>query len=309
MAARWKKLGHIFVAGGQTEWMHSHGILPIAKPLGDYRYRVYFTPRDNINRSHVSWLDIDIRRPTEVLRLAAQPLLSPGAIGMFDDSGAIGCWIVEHGGIEYLYYQGWNRRVTVGFHVAVGLALRHAGDPDRPFERISEGPILDRCTAEPVFVSDPAVLIEDGRWRMWYQSGRPWMQVGEAMLPSYDIRYAESPDGREWRLTGKSALGFAHSGEVAIARFCPVRDDDRYKAWYSFRSNDWGYRMGFATSVDGNDWTRRDAEVGIECDPQSWEGSMICYPYVFDTELGRFMLYNGGRYGAAGIGIAVLEQD
>jgi hypothetical protein len=36
---------------------------------------------------------------------------------------------------------------------------------------------------------------------------------------------------------------------------------------------------------------------------------MIAYPYVFDTECGRMMLYNGGRFGAAGIGVAVLEQD
>ena len=33
------------------------------------------------------------------------------------------------------------------------------------------------------------------------------------------------------------------------------------------------------------------------------------YPFVFDTERGRFMLYNGGRYGAGGFGIAVLDQD
>ena len=36
---------------------------------------------------------------------------------------------------------------------------------------------------------------------------------------------------------------------------------------------------------------------------------MICYPFVFDTEIGRMMLYNGGRYGDAGFGIAVLERD
>lgn len=309
MPMRWKKLGHVFVASGQQDWMHSHGILPIAKPLGDFGYRIYFTPRDKLNRSHVAWLDIDIRQPTNVLRLSEQPLLSPGATGMFDDSGAIGCWIVEHEGIEHLYYQGWNHGVTVGFYVAVGLAVRPAGDPDRAFERISEGPILDRCAAEPVFVSDPAVLIEDGRWRMWYQSGRRWMRHGETMLPSYDIRYAESLNGCDWPLTGKSAIGFAQPDEVAIARFCPLRDADGYKAWYSYRGNDWGYRIGYATSTDGNDWTRRDADVGIECDPQSWEAGMICYPYVFDTELGRFMLYNGGRYGAAGFGIARLEQD
>jgi hypothetical protein len=307
---RWKKLGRIFVAAGHSEWMHSHGIVPIARSLGDYRYRIYFSPRDRQNRSNISWLDIDIRNPTEVLGASERPLLSAGLLGCFDDSGAMGCWLVEHDGVERLYYQGWTLGVTVSFYVAVGVAERPAGDPDRPFTRISAGPILDRNMQEPVFIGDPAVLVENGHWRMWYQSGRPWTRPSGTALPSYDIRYADSPDGLLWNLRGIQALTFQHPGEVAIARFCPLREaDGRYKAWYSYRANDWGYRIGFATSDDGIAWVRRDEEAGIKRDGSSWEGPMICYPFVFDTEVGRMMLYNGGRYGDAGFGIAVLEQE
>ncbi|MDB5619739.1 hypothetical protein [Tardiphaga sp.] len=305
---RWNKLGHIFVAKGHSEQVHSHGIVPIARPLGNFRYRIYFSPRDTQSRSNVSWLDIDIRDPTTVLRLSERPLLGPGALGMFDDAGSMCCWITEHDGIERLYYQGWNLGKSVSFHVAVGVAERPAGDPDRPFERISKGPILDRCMTEPVFVSDPAVVVENGKWRMWYQSGKPWTEGPTQALPSYDIRYAESPDGVNWTLGGIQSLVFQHPGEIAIARFCPLREaDGSWKAWYSYRANDWGYRIGYATSDDGVKWTRRDDEVGIERDADSWEGPMICYPFVFDTEVGRMMLYNGGRYGDAGFGIAVLE--
>jgi hypothetical protein len=307
---RWKKLGRIFVADAQSEWLHSHGIVPIAQSLGDYHYRVYFSPRDRQNRSNVSWLDIDIRDPTRVLRLSKLPLLKPGPLGCFDDSGAMGCWMIEHDGVERLYYQGWTLGVTVSFYVAVGIAERRAGDPNVPFDRISAGPILDRCMQEPVFVADPAIMIENGKWRMWYQSGRPWSRPAKISLPSYDIRYAESADGVRWDLTGIQSLKYEHPGEVAIARFCPLRESNgNYKAWYSYRGNDWGYRIGYATSANGLRWTRHDDQSGIDRDPDSWEGSMICYPFVFDTEIGRFMLYNGGRYGDAGFGIAVLEQE
>lgn len=307
---RWKKLGRIFVADRHSDWLHSHGIVPIAKPLGHYRYRIYFSPRDRKNRSNLSWLDIDIRNPTRVLKLSDRPLLAPGQLGGFDDSGAMGCWIVEHDGRERLYYQGWTLGVTVSFYVAVGIAERKAGNPDIPFERISNGPILDRCVQEPIFIADPAVIVENQRWRMWYQSGRGWTVEDGKPLPSYDIRSAESSDGIRWNLSGTHTLTFEHPGEVAIARFCPIREaDGSYNAWYSYRANDWGYRIGFATSADGSAWTRHDARSGIECDPGSWEGPMICYPFVFDTEIGRMMLYNGGRYGDAGFGIAVLQQD
>lgn len=307
---RWRKLGHIFVAHEHSEWSYSHAILPIAKSLGDFRYRIYFTPRDRKKRSNVSWLDIDIRDPTQILRLASEPVLSPGPLGSFDDSGAIGCWAVQHNGIERLYYQGWTLGITVGFYAAIGAAERPAGRPDLPFTRISPGPIIDRCMQEPVFVADPAVLIEGPRLRMWYQSGRNWTLQDGIALPSYDIRYAESADGIHWNIEGTTALTFQHAGEVAIARFCPLREaDGTYKAWYSYRGNDWGYRIGYATSPDGLVWTRQDDRAGISNDPESWEGSMVCYPFVFDSEIGRLMLYNGGRYGDAGFGIAILEQD
>lgn len=307
---KWKKLGRVFVPDGYSDSVYSHGIVPIARPMGDYRYRIYFSPRDRQGRSNVSWLDIDIRRPTEVLRISKHPVMEPGALGCFDDNGSMGCWIVEHDSQEMLYYQGWNLGVTVSFYVAVGVAVRPLGDPDRPFERISSGPILDRCQQEPVFIADPAVSVENGIWRMWYQSGLPWVREGDRALPSYNIRYAESADGIHWKLTGQSALTFAHPGEVAIARFCPVKEPDgSYRAWYSYRANDWGYYIGHATSRDGISWNRHDNEMDLRAEPESWEGTMVSYPFVFDTEAGRFMLYNAGRYGDAGFGIAVLEQD
>jgi len=307
---RWRKLGRVFVADQHSAWIHSHGVIPIARPIGDYRYRIYFNPRDREGRSNVSWIDIDIRDPTKVITLSKQPVIEPGELGFFDDNGAMGCWILEHDGHEILYYQGWNRGVTVSFYIAIGVAIRPLGNPDLPFERLSKGPILDRCMQEPMFAACPAVMMVNGQWHAWYQSGRSWIRGVDRAWPCYDIRYAVSADGVRWTLTGKQILTFAHRGEVAITRFCPLLEADaRYRAWYSYRGNDWGYEIGYATSEDGVDWTRRDGLVGIVRDADSWEGPMICYPFVFDTEIGRFMLYNGGRYGAAGFGIAVLEQD
>lgn len=308
---RWRKLGQVFVAAGQNEWLNSHGVVPIPRQINGSVWRIYFSPRDRQNRSNVSWVDVDLRAPTQILRHSDTPVIAPGHAGAFDDCGSMGGWIVERDGQEWLYYQGWTLSRTVGFHTAIGAATRPLGNPDRPFERVSDGPLIDRCRIEPYLVAAPAVLPdESGGWRMWYLSGYPW-RAGEAgPLPTYDIRHATSRDGLDWALTPSPVLTFGHPGEVAIARLSPIREaDGSWRAFYSFRGDDWPYRIGMAISPDGLAWTRQDEHAGLVIEPGSWERVSVSYPTVFDAEGQRWMLYNSGRYGDAGFGIAVLEQD
>jgi hypothetical protein len=84
-----------------------------------------------------------------------------------------------------------------------------------------------------------------------------------------------------------------------------LRDRDGYRMWYSYRGEK--YRIGYAESVDGMVWRRRDANAGIEPSPAGWEAGMIEYPAVFDVRGQRYMLYNGDGYGRTGIGLAILE--
>jgi hypothetical protein len=308
---RWRKFGRVFVAAGQSPWLHSHGIVAIPRRLTTHQWRIYFSPRDRQNRSNVSWFDIDLRDPTRVLRVAERPVLEPGPPGCFDDCGAMGAWIVERDGQEWLYYQGWTLSRTVSFHAAIGVATRPLGDPSAPFRRLSAGPLIDRSRTEPHFVANPAVLPDGaGAWRMWYQSGRAWRESPSGLLPQYDIRMATSADGIDWSLSDRSVLSFAHPGEVAIARFCPLVEAGRgLRAFYSYRGDDWSYRIGMATSPDGRAWTRDDESAGLRLDDDSWERISVSYPTVFDADGARWMFYNSGRYGDAGLGIAMLEQD
>ncbi len=308
---RWRRLGRLFAGDGAGGWTHSHGIVGIPRPLGGPLWRIHFSPRDGQGRSNLSWLDISLREPGRVLRRSARPLLEPGRPGCFDEAGAMGACIVEAGGEERLYYQGFSRPRSVPFHAAIGLAVRPAGDPGRPFARVGEGPLLDRCREEPFFVANPAVRPDgQGGWRMWYQSGRPWAGAEGAWLPRYDIREAWSADGLDWRPLPGRALPFAHPGEVAIARFWPLREaDGRWRAFYSFRGDAWPYRMGTATSPDGHCWTREDGAMAMAVEPGGWERLSLHYPTVFDAEGARWMLYSAGRYGDAGLGLAMLEQD
>ncbi len=302
---KWRKLGVIYSPPAQFEWAASHAAVPTAIQRGPFEFRVYFSTRDRQNRSHTAFFDFDIRQPSPPLRVAAEPLLAPGGIGMFDEDGAMASWLVPDGERLLLYYIGWNLGRSVPFRNAIGVA--QSFDQGESFSRVSLGPVLDRGVHDPCFTSSPCVLLEGGRWRMWYQSCVSWDLVQGMPQHRYHLKYAESADGIDWRCNGRVAIDFDGEGEFALTRPCVVRDPDRYRMWFSRRGAH--YRIGYAESLDGLTWQRLDADVGIDVSDSGWDSEMICYPFVFDSEGERYMLFNGNGYGASGIGLAVLEAD
>src|SRR5678816_3746051 len=101
---RWQKLGLIFVADGHQDWMKTHAAWPRAVHLRDDAFRVFFSARDARNRSHIGFADLDVKSPADILSISSKPVLSPGAIGRFDDSGVIPCGVVRLGDRLALYY-------------------------------------------------------------------------------------------------------------------------------------------------------------------------------------------------------------
>ena len=123
---KWKKIGHIFCPSGETEWMQSHAAVPIAENIGGDVFRIYFSARDQLNRSHTGFIIIDITKPSEILDVSPSPVLSPGKLGEFDDSGAMATWLTKTKNSSFMYYIGWNLGVTVPFRNAIGLAVGDA---------------------------------------------------------------------------------------------------------------------------------------------------------------------------------------
>jgi hypothetical protein len=301
---RWRKLGLLIATPAPIDWGDSHAMVPVAEARGA-TVRVYFSARDAEGCSSTGFADFDPADPDETLRFGASPLLRPGALGAFDDSGAMGASVVRVEGRTHLYYIGWSRGVSVPFYTFIGCAV--SADAGRSFRRISEAPVVERGPHDPFLTTSPWVLVEDGVWRMWYASGTGWAPGDDRPRHFYNIKYAESDDGIAWRRTGVTCIDFADESEYAIARPCVVRDGDVYRMWYSYRGD--AYRIGFAESRDGIEWERKDAEAGIDMSAEGWDSEMIGYPCVFDYDGMRYMLYNGNGYGASGIGLALLQRD
>ena len=138
---------------------------------------------------------------------------------------------------------------------------------------------------------------------MWYGSNLSWGPEQRDM--AHLIKYAESDDGIHWRRDGRIAIPFASEDEYAMSKPCVVWDGSHYRMWYSFRGV--AYRIGYAESRDGLEWTRMDHLAGIAPSDFGWDSQGIEYPNVFRHGSNWYMLYNGNGYGRTGFGIAILD--
>jgi hypothetical protein len=310
---KWIKKGLVFAPDNNYDWMVSHAQAPIVDKVNDDVLRIYFGTRDKLNRTVTTYIEVEADNPQNILYCHDKPVLGLGKLGCFDDSGAMPSWIVNYGGVKYLYYIGWNVSATVPYRLSIGLAV--GNDDDQSFARLCDGPIMDRVSSEPHWCAAPCAIVEDGIWKMWYISCVKWEVYNGKPEPYYHIRYAESADGINWDRRGIICVDFRSSDEVAISRPCVVRADGIYRMWYAHRgikdyrkNKEHSYRIGYAESFDGIEWTRKDETVGIDVSENGWDSIMIAYPYVYKHKGRRYMIYNGNGFGRSGFGYAVLEE-
>ncbi len=297
----WKKQGLILKPDTSLWWMRSgYMAVPTAEHVGGDVYRIYFCGRDDHNRSQTGFAEIDLKRPSETLMMTREPVLKNGELGAFDESGVTPTHVETVGGKKFLFYAGWSRSATVRMQLFTGLAVSEDGG--KSFKRHSRAPILERNAVDPFLTATLSILREEGAWRMWYVSGEKWEARGAETYPYYDIKYAESRDGLHWMRTGRVCIPLAR-GEHALARPSVIKEGGLYKMWYAYKGED--YRIGYAESKNGLDWTRLDERAGLELTPGGPDAKMAAYPCVVSHQGKKHLFYNGDEYGKHGICYAV----
>jgi hypothetical protein len=312
---KWDKKGLIFVPGdyhNHFPWLKSHAAPPVCDLIGNGIARIYFSCRDKKGRSRPLFIEVDAANPKEIRYIHDKPILELGELGTFDDNGIMPSCLVEDGDRKLLYYIGWNPQRTVSYRLAIGLAESTDG---KCFKKISEGPICDRSVDEPYFNTAPFVIREDDLWKMWYVSCTGWKIIDDWPEPYYHIKYAESKDGINWKRTGVICINYNEYSE-AIGKPYVFKEEDIYKMIYSYRKTksyrsdkSCSYRLGYAESVDGINWTRKDNAVGIELAAEGWDSLMMeyCTGYVYEGR--RYLIYNGNGFGETGFGYAILKDE
>jgi predicted GH43/DUF377 family glycosyl hydrolase len=300
---KWRKLGLVHRPGSGPRWADRYASFPTAVVLETDLVRVYFTSLDQNNFGRGGYVDLDARNPTRTVAISQTPVLDLGPIGDFDDSGVNPFTVVAVNGRLLMYYQGWQRTVRAPFAIFTGLAI-DSGDGE--FRKWSRAPVLDRTNEEPHIRGAPFVIADNDKLAMWYVSSSVWSQRGDHLHYRVEIRHAISTDGIHWTTDPHVCLS-PGPGEYAVGRPVVIKEAGFYRMWYSIRSFDRPYRIGYAESSDGLQWTRKDGQAGISASESGWDSEMICYPFVIRLGGHLTMFYNGNQHGASGFGCAVLE--
>jgi len=303
---RWEKRGLIYVPSGDLWWARKYASYPTAEVVDDQIVRVYFTSLDENNFGRIGYVELDADNLSRILYETKEPILDIGELGTFDDSGVSAFSVINWAGKKYLYYQGWQRCERVPYLLMTGLAVSPNRRPH--FTKLSRVPLLDRTSDEPFVRGAPYVINDHGPLKMWYASCLRWSSSKAGMHYNIVIRCATSEDGTHWKAHDHLCLEPNNGNEYAVGRPWVMRDGQSYKMWYSIRSFDRPYTIGYAESNDGIHWVRKDHETGIDKSEIGWDSEMICFTSVIDVKGRRYLFYNGNRHGSSGFGYAALRD-
>lgn len=302
---RWSKRGLIYCPDGKGSWAERYALQPTPLLRGD-TIRVYVGLRDRNGVSRVGFVDVAADNPSQVIAVSEQPVLDIGEPGTFDENGVVPCAIVAREGRLYLYYAGYQLGQRVRFYVFGGLAV--SDDGGNSFVRYSRVPVVDRTDDELFFRVIHSLILEAGTWRIWYGGGSRFIPGAAKTYPVYDVRYMESRDGLHFPSSGVVCIGTRGEDEHRLGRPYVLRDGKIYRMFYGVGTQSKGYRLGYAESVDGYEWVRKDEEIGIDVSENGWDSQMIGYPALVRHAGRTCMFYTGNNMGETGFGYAVLEE-
>jgi predicted GH43/DUF377 family glycosyl hydrolase len=313
----WRKLGLVFSPQSVPDrpWMRAFAQAPSTLMLDD-AIRVYFScrPDPDANGQYVSYssfVDLDRKDPTRVVRVAEHPILSLGSTGAFDEFGTYPVSVIRDGSRVVAYYGGWTRCESVPFDVAIGCAV--SNDGGETFARVGDGPVLGRSLHEPFIVGGPKVRRFGGMWQLFYIAGRAWKVAAGRPEPVYRIRLATSDDGLRWARHDSDLIQPRIEEDEAQASPDVFYVAGRYHMFFcyrrsvNYRGREGGYRIGYAWSDDMLTWVRDDAQAGLDVSDSGWDEEMVSYPHVFEVDGRWYLAYLGNEVGRHGFGLAVLD--
>lgn len=306
MTRRWRKLGLLYKPQntGRHPKLVSHAANPLPVHLDGDVYRLFYSGRDERNRSSIGAVDIDILRQ-EVVSDHYSPFFEHGPEGSFFADGVSIGNAYEADGVRYILFMGWQCPPNGHWRGDIGRLVM---TPELALKLDGTEPLMGSDSVDPASLSYPWVLARPAKgYDMWYGSTRAWDAGNGEML--HVIQHAASDDGHEWKRSGL-ALPYELGRAQAFSHPTVVHDGHGgLEMWFSYRGGSGDqYRIGYAKGGGQSNWVLDLEHSGIETSDEGWDSEMIEYPFVLDHADNRYLFYNGNGFGKTGFGLAVLDE-
>lgn len=281
----------------------SHLSLPLIVQGRDGQYLLFANSRDNLNRSHVLFTEVQ-NLSTAYLQsnLSWRVLIRPGKAGHFDESGIVlsDLWWDEESEEFHGYVFGWRLRHSGGWFNSIGsVRISHSMDliEVRPNSPVS----LDEI--DPISVAYPARL--RGTREILYCSTQS-MNVNSGLPEHYVVHSLTIP------ATSKNLVANPRSsiqpGTFAYSRPFGFRTDLGDHLWVSARGDNYSLRHLFRP-LNSQIFQDGNPTLNMEAGLSDQESLSVCYASIFSDNGRYFLLHNGDNFGATGFGVSVLENE
>jgi hypothetical protein len=277
-------------------------------------FRLYFSSRipdkDMQPVSKIYFLDFS-KDFGEKLGEIGEVKIHDGLLGGFDQHGVFPFHpYALDGKFIMALTSGWNRMQSVDIDMSIGQAISLDGEH---FARNGYGPLISAAPSEPFLIGDPFVLKMTDIYSLFYIFGTEWSDGQLKPERTYKIGRMKSDDGFTFVriVEGNQIIPDTIENE-AQAMPTVVRINEIYHMFYCYRSSfDFrngganGYRLGHATSSDGEIWSLSHEELpSIFPD---WCQNMQCYPHAAIIETELYLFFNGNMFGKNGVGLITKE--
>lgn len=205
------------------------------------------------------------------------PVISPQQ-GTFDSSHTHAISILNKDQIYKCWYAGHNgTRWQIGYATSSNAIS---------WDKYSNNPVLPYSPADATeqHVHTPHVLFDESLYKMWYTAS-------PNDTSNWTIRYATSNDGINWTKHGQ-VLGPTQSWWDTQGVVWPIviHETTEYQMWYGARHTDGVWRIGYAISDDGINWTPDSHNPVINLAPY---GSFANNPFVYLKDNQYEILFQG----------------
>ena len=213
--------------------------------------------------------------------VAAGSPTTEGAIANWDQSGVSQPAILKDGSTYAMWFMGWDASDIWRIGYATSTDGVH-------WTKYSGNPVLDVGSSgswDAGSVYKPSVIKEGNTYKMWYHGYSNMSRIGYATSTD-GINWTKHPNNPVLDLGSSGAWDYHGVGEPTV-----IKDGNLYKMWYAGYDG-WWWRIGYATSTDGINWTKySNNPVLSEGAVGSWEEGHVGTPSVIKDGSTYHMLY------------------